>query len=70
MSFRASLIYLAIYYDQTLSLRRQVTNETMDIPKRERDRYMVLLKFCCPSYMVLVKYYQGASYHDKSKYLR
>ena len=38
MWFRPSFIYSDIYYDQTLSLRRQVTNEKMDIPKRERDR--------------------------------
>ena len=37
MWFRPFL-YLGIYYDQTLSLRRQVTNETMDIPERERER--------------------------------
>ena len=37
MWFRPSL-YSYIYYDPYLSLRRQVTNETMEIPKRERDR--------------------------------
>ena len=38
MWFRASFIYSDIYYDQTLSLRRQVTDETIDIPEREIDR--------------------------------
>ena len=39
MWFRPSFIYNSdIYYDHTLSLRRQVTNETIDIPERERDR--------------------------------
>ena len=41
MWFRPSFIYNSdIYYDHTLSLRRQVTNETMDIPKREIDRQL------------------------------
>ena len=40
MWFRPSFIYLDIYYDQTLSLRIQVTNETIDIPERERDRQL------------------------------
>ena len=34
---RPSFIYSDIYYDQTLSLRIQVTNKTMDIPERERE---------------------------------
>ena len=38
MWFRPSFIYSAIYYGNILSLRRQVTNETMDIPERERER--------------------------------
>ena len=38
MWFRPSFIYSDIYYDQKFSLRRQVTNETMDIPKIEVDR--------------------------------
>ena len=38
MWFIPSFIYSDIYYDQTLSLRRQVTNETVDIPERESDR--------------------------------
>ena len=38
MYFRPSFIYSYIYYDQTLSLRRQATNETMDLPEREIDR--------------------------------
>ena len=37
MYFRPSFIYLDIYYDQNFSLRRQVTNETMDIAERERE---------------------------------
>ena len=37
MWFRPSFIYLDIYYDHTLSLRRQVINEEMDIPERERE---------------------------------
>ena len=36
MWFRPSFIYSYIYYDHALSLRRQVTNETMDIPERDR----------------------------------
>ena len=36
--FRPSFIYSDIPYNQTSSLRKQVTNETIDIPKREIDR--------------------------------
>ena len=39
MQFRTCL-YTDIYYDEYLSLMRQVTNETMDIPERERERYI------------------------------
>ena len=38
MCFRPSFIYSYIYYDQNLSKRRQITNETMEIPKREINR--------------------------------
>ena len=38
MWFRPSFIYSDIYYDHTLSLRRQVTDKIMDIPEREIDR--------------------------------
>ena len=40
MWFRPSFIYLDIYYDPTFSLKRQVTNETIGIPKRKIDRYL------------------------------
>ena len=38
MWFRPSFIYSSIYYDHTLSLKRQFTNKTMDIPERESER--------------------------------
>ena len=40
MWFRPSFIYLDIYYNQNLSLRRQVTNETIGIPERQIERYL------------------------------
>ena len=70
MWFRPSFIYSATYYDQTLSLRIQVTNETMDIPERERERQVVVGQSeTNPDHKVMDEYCQPQNIYKKQKNL-